>query len=233
MPRRKQNYIPGLPYHVVQRGNNRQPCFYQTFDYERYLDLWRKKSAWYGVEVHAYCLMANHVHFIVTGQDADAISNTMKVVGSCYAQDMNRRYKRTGTLWEGRHRSSLIDSQRYLLTCYRYVELNPVRAGLTSKPADYLWSSYHCNAEAEQSWLTPHEIYLALAPDRIARAVAYRSLFASKLKKTEVENVQRASHYSLPLGDEAFLANIEQHYGVPRGQYSRGRPSKRLAKQIG
>lgn len=125
MPRRARMYLAGLPYHVVQRGNNREACFIETENYQFYLELWKELSVRYGVAVHAYCLMTNHVHFLATPDDEVAISRTMKVVGSRYAQYVNKKYRRTGTLWEGRHRASLVQSERYLLTCMRYIECNP------------------------------------------------------------------------------------------------------------
>jgi len=130
-------YVAGLPYHLVQRGNNREACFIEPENYQFYLELWREVSRRYGLAVHAYCLMTNHVHFLVTPARAEAVSNTMKVVGSRYAQYVNLRYKRTGTLWEGRHRASLVQTERYLLCCYRYIELNPVRAGMVVRPDGY------------------------------------------------------------------------------------------------
>ncbi len=126
MPRRARQYIPHMPYHIVQRGNNREVCFIEPENYQFYLELWQDLSVKYQVDVHAYCLMTNHIHFLVTPAADDSISQTMKTVGSRYAQYINKKYKRTGTLWEGRHKSSLIQSERYLLTCYRYIELNPV-----------------------------------------------------------------------------------------------------------
>ncbi|MSR15468.1 MAG: transposase [Gammaproteobacteria bacterium] len=128
MPRRKRNYLPDLPYHLVQRGNNRCTCFHEEGDYRRYLELWRTKAQWYGVAVHAYCLMTNHIHFLASSPTPNAISDTMRTVGSQYAYYINSKYDRTGTLWEGRHRSSLVDADNYLLICQRYIELNPVRA---------------------------------------------------------------------------------------------------------
>lgn len=136
MPRRARMYISGLPYHVVQRGNNREACFIEPENYQFYLELWKDLSARYGVAVHAYCLMTNHVHFLVTPDRDAAISNTMKVVGSRYAQYINKQYRRTGTLWEGRHRASLVQSERYLLTCMRYIELNPEYRNLGSSSAE-------------------------------------------------------------------------------------------------
>lgn len=133
MPRRARAYIAGMPYHIVQRGNNKEPCFIQPSDYRYYLGLWEECSKLYAVSVHAYCLMTNHIHFVVTPENESGISTTMKVVGSRYAFHINR----TGMLWEGRHRSSLIDTDRYLLLCYRYVEMNPVRAGRVRRPEEY------------------------------------------------------------------------------------------------
>ena len=141
MPRRARMYIPELPYHIVQRGNNREPCFIEPENYHFYLELWKTLSKRYGVSIHAYCLMTNHIHFLVTPESETSISTTMKVVGSRYAQYINLKYKRTGTLWEGRHRSSLVQTEKYFLTCMRYIELNPVRAGMVLRPEEYKWSS--------------------------------------------------------------------------------------------
>ncbi len=157
MPRRARSYLPGLSYHVVQRGNNRQACFIEPENYQFYLELWQQVSRRYGARVHAYCLMTNHIHILATPDKVDSISNTMKVVGSRYAQYINRKYKRTGTLWEGRHRSSLVQTEKYLLTCSRYIELNPVRAGMVRRPEEYRWSSYGVNGWGDSSWLTPHK----------------------------------------------------------------------------
>lgn len=227
MPRRRRQYIPGYAYHVVQRGNNRQACFRHPDDFQAYLALWRAKSRWYGVDVHAYCLMTNHVHFVVTGQEADAISNVMKVVGSCYAGYVNRRYQRTGSLWEGRHRSSLIDSDRYLLSCYRYVEFNPVRAGMVRRPGDYPWSSYPANATGAMSWLVPHASYLALGADAEVRAKTYRRLCAVLLPADDLAFIRCATFYSQPVGDDAFVEVMAERFGLARGYRQRGRPAKR------
>lgn len=130
-------YLPGMPYHIVQRGNNREACFVEPENCLFYLSLWQELSRRYGVAVHAYYLMTNPIHFLVTPESRTAISNTLEVVGSRYAQYINLRYRRTGTLWEGRHHSSLVQSDRYLLTCYRYIELNPVRAGMVARREEY------------------------------------------------------------------------------------------------
>jgi putative transposase len=155
-------YIPGLPYHIVQRGNNREACFVEPENYQFYLELWRDISRRYRCRVHAYCLMTNHIHFLATPDQKTSISNTMKVVGSRYAYYFNKRYNRTGTLWEGRHRPSLVQTDRYLLTCMRYIELNPIRANMVVRPEEYRWSSYGVNGWGDSSWLQPHDEYLRL-----------------------------------------------------------------------
>jgi putative transposase len=224
MPRRTRMYLPGFPYHVVQRGNNREVCFIEPENYQLYLGLWEELSRRYGVAVHAYCLMTNHIHFLVTPDSRSAISNTLKVVGSRYAQYINRKYKRTGTLWEGRHRSSLLQSDRYLLTCYRYIELNPVRAGMVARPDEYRWSSYGVNAWSDPSWLDPHEEYLRLGTDSETRTQAYRELFRHQLSEGDLHLIRKAAHYCQPVGDDRFRQQIEEKYEVKLGQMKRGRP---------
>jgi putative transposase len=226
MPRRARTYLSGLPYHIVQRGNNREACFIEPENYLYYLELWRTLSARYGVAVHAYCLMTNHIHFLLTPASEAAISNTMKVVGSRYAQYINLKYKRTGTLWEGRHRSSLVQTERYLLTCYRYIELNPVRAMMVNRPEEYKWSSYGVNAWGETGWLVPHADYLALGTTTHARCHAYRELFKTQLSEENLHLIRKSAHYCQPVGDERFREQIEARYGIRLGQTKRGRPRK-------
>ncbi|OOG25410.1 hypothetical protein B1C78_06760 [Thioalkalivibrio denitrificans] len=224
MPRRPRTYLAGFPYHVVQRGNNREACFLEPQDYQFYLGLWRELSRRYGAAVHAYCLMTNHIHFLVTPDTETAISDTLRVVGSSYAQYVNRKYGRTGTLWEGRHRSSLIQSERYLFTCYRYIELNPVRAGMVKRPEAYQWSSYGANAKLERSWLTPHDEYLRLGRTPEERAHAYRALFNHHLDEEDLNRIRCAAHYSQPIGDDGFRRQLAERFGLRLGQMRRGRP---------
>jgi len=219
-------YIPGFPYHVVQRGNNREACFLEAENYRFYLRLWNDLSQRYGVAVHAYCLMTNHIHFLVTPEHEESVSNTMKVVGSRYAQYINRRYQRTGTLWEGRHRASLVQSERYLLTCYRYIELNPVRAGMVKRPEEYHWSSHRLNAWGDSDWLTQHSEYRRLGGTSDARRRAYRDLFEERLNDGDLHLLRKAAHYCQPLADDRFRRQVEETYGLPVGQMKRGRPRK-------
>ncbi len=224
MPRRARMYIPGLPYHVVQRGNNREACFLEVENYQIYLGLWNELSQRYGVAVHAYCLMTNH--FLVTPESEASVSNTMKVVGSRYAQYINRRYRRTGTLWEGRHRTSLVQSERYLLSCYRYIELNPVRAGMVGRPEEYRWSSYGVNAWGDPGWLTQHNEYHRLGVTSDVRRHAYRDLFKQRLNDDDLNLFRKAAHYCQPVADDRFRKQIEEKYGLSIGQMKRGRPAK-------
>jgi putative transposase len=226
MPRRARIYIPGFPYHVIQRGNNREACFIEPENYQYYLDLWHELSMHYHCRVHAYCLMTNHIHFLVTPENKSAVSDTMKVVGSRYATYINRSYGRTGTLWEGRHRSSLVQTERYLLTCMRYIELNPVRAGMVQRPEAYRWSSYAFNAYGDPGWLQRHERYMSLGISRDERCHAYRELFRSHLDGEDIHLIRQAAHYCQPVGDDRFRQQIERRYGIRPGQMRRGRPRK-------
>lgn len=226
MPRRARMYIPGLPYHIVQRGNNRETCFIEPENYQYYLGLWQAISRRYGLAVHAYCLMSNHIHFLATPSRETSLSNTMKVVGSRYAQYVNRKYRRTGTLWEGRHRSSLVQSKRYFLACSCYIELNPVRAQMVKRPEEYCWSSYGVNAWGDTGWLQPHDEYLRLGCTVAGRCYAYRALFVHTMNEENLHLIRKAAHYCQPIGDDRFRQQIEEKIGIKLGQMKRGRPRK-------
>ncbi|MEM8499840.1 MAG: transposase [Pseudomonadota bacterium] len=231
MPRRPRQYLPGLSYHVRQRGNNRQACFFEINDRQVYVDLLQTVLKRYGVSLHAYVLMTNHVHLLMTPATIDGISRAMQVLASRYAYHINKTHGRTGSLWEGRHKSSAVESDRYLLACYRYIEMNPVAANLVRRPEHYPWSSYAANALLHENQLiTPHVSYLALGKDATARCAHYRRLFDERLSTAEVENIQMAMHYCLPLGGKAFCAEVEQQLGRKLGQRGRGRPKKTVKK---
>ena len=226
MPRRARMYLTGHPYHIVQRGNNREACFVEPENYQFYMDLWKECSDQYGVAVHAYCLMTNHVHFLVTPVSQDAISRITRVIGSRYAYYFNKTYKRSGTVWEGRHKASLVQNDRYFLTCCRYIELNPVVANMVSKPEEYKWSSYLVNAWGSESHLTLHGEYLKLGSDSESRCYAYRELFKHQLSDHDIHLIERAADYCHPVGDDRFRQQIEDKYGIKLGQSVRGRPKK-------
>ncbi len=170
--------------------------------------------------------MTNHVHFLVTPGNDTAVSNTMKVVGSRYAQYINKKYRRTGTFWEGRHRASLVQSDRYLLTCMRYIELNPVRAQMVRRPEEYHWSSYGNNAWGDRGWLREHEEYRRLGRTPAERCYAYRELFKIQFSEEDLHLIRKAAHYCQPVGNDRFRQQIEHTYGINLGQMNRGRPRK-------
>jgi putative transposase len=179
MPRALRNDLPGVPLHVIQRGNNRTACFLSPGDYERYLWTLLLAARGAGCAVHAYALMPNHVHLLLTPKAAGCASAMMHAVGSRYVRYFNDRHDRSGTLWEGRFRSFAIDSDRYLMECMRYIELNPVRAGMVDDPADFRWSSYRRNAHGTRDPLvSEHQLFSALAVDDEDQRELYRGFVA-------------------------------------------------------
>lgn len=225
MPRRSRMYFPGLPYHIIQRGNNREACFYEAEDYQFYLVLLEELSQRYKVNIHAYVLMTNHIHLLVTPIEKESVSMMTKVVGSRFAQYINKKYNRTGTLWEGRHKSSPVDTEDYLLKCYRYIELNPVAANMVKRPEEYYWSSYGINAWGDHShFITPHDEYLSLGKNKKSRQYAYRELFKVNLSEEDLHAFRESAHYCQPVGSERFRKQIEEKLGSPLGYMKRGRP---------
>jgi len=211
--------VAKVPLHIVQRGNNRERCFFSAADRHVYLALLEKLAARVECAVHAYVLMTNHVHLLVTPSDASGASLLMKHLGQSYVQHVNRTYERSGTLWGGRFRSNPVQCYRYLLACYRYIELNPVRAGLAPHPEDYPWSSYRANAGLERSsLLTPHPEYLAIG------AQSYRFIFPGETRPEELDEIRSASAGSFALGDPRFRAEISARAGRRAQRGVAGRP---------
>ncbi len=227
MPRKRRFHLPGVPAHIVQRGNNRQAVFFGESDYCAYLDWLNAGARRHGCVVHAYVLMTNHVHLLVTPYARDSISRMMQHLGRTYVRYVNRRYRRSGTLWEGRFKSSLVEEESYLLACYRYIELNPVRAGMVERPGEYVWSSFAANAlNKPDAVIVPHERYLALARTEEERCSVYRELFASEVDPGHVTAIRRAWQTGTPLGNDRFRNQIESTLGCPVGYSARGRPPK-------
>ncbi len=227
MPRRPRLALPGYPLHLIQRGNNRQACFFADEDYLRYLEWLAEYADKTGCRVHAHALMTNHVHLLLTADQGDAPGALMKALGQRYVQYVNRVYRRSGTLWEGRFRSCLTQEETYLLSCQRYIELNPVRAGMVAHPADYRWSSYRANAQGEEnSLLRPHAIYESLGPDSTSRQAAYRELFRFELEPGLVDEIRRATHGNFALGHADFAAQIADTLGRRVTPGASGRPRK-------
>jgi putative transposase len=188
MPRPLRNIVPGVAVHLTQRGNNRSACFRRDSDYQLYLLHLRELSARLECAVHAYCLMTNHVHLLVSPPSRDACVTLMKHLAQRYAQYFNRTYGRTGSLWDGRYHSFLAYDERYVLGCYRYIELNPVEAGIVNHPARYTWSSYGANALGRDDRLiSPHAAFTALGLNPTTRRAAYLALFDEALEPSLLE----------------------------------------------
>ncbi len=210
MARLPRLVIPGQALHLIQRGNNREPCFFADDDYRFYLDSLENAAQRYGCRLHAYVLMTNHVHLLLTPESVESPSVVLQSVGRRYVRYINQVYRRTGTLWEGRYKSALIDSDRYLLTCSRYIELNPVRARMVSQPGDYRWSSYRHNALGQTDMLlTPHFLYINLDADVTQRCIAYRALFNTHIDPMELQAIRGATETGTVLGSNRFKENIE------------------------
>ena len=194
MPRRPRFFVPGQPLHVVQRGNNRSAIFASDEDYFVFRDCFVDACGRHQCSVHAYVLMTNHVHLLMTPRSEDGVASVMQAVGRRYVRYFNDTYGRTGSLWEGRYRATLIDSQEYLFTCYRYIEMNPVRAGLVAHPRQYPWSSYGANALGQPDPLvTMHEQWHALGDNSERRQEEYRGLFDQILDEQAVTRIRCAT----------------------------------------
>ena len=227
MPRRPRIILPNTPLHLIQRGNNRQACFYTDDDYLIYLEWLEEFSKKSGCAIHAYVLMTNHVHLLITPKDTHSAGAMMKSLGQRYVQYINRTYKRSGTLWEGRYRSCLTREDEYVLSCYRYIELNPVRANMVDHPAEYRWSSYRVNAQGETSTLiTPHAIYYSLGHDNADRQYRFRELFRYHLDSGMVDEIRAATNGNFALGSARFKEQVTAAIGRRATPGLNGRPKK-------
>lgn len=229
MARHPRLILPKVGLHVVQRGNNRNACFRSDNDYLVYLSQLRHLSRRYQCELHAYCLMTNHVHLLLTPEEPEGCSALMRDLGRAYVRYFNRRHDRSGTLWEGRFRSCLVESAQYVLACYRYIELNPVRAGMVSQPGAYAWSSHAVNAGLRADpTLLPHCEFTALASDPAVRHASYLSLFEQPFAEAMLKSIREATEGGYPLASDAFKSTLS----VPPGcRMERGRPGPRAAPQ--
>ncbi len=225
MPRRPRTHLDDVPLHIVQRGHNRGPCFFAEEDYYTYLH-------WLGIALkesectlHAYALMTNHVHLLLTPKKAESVPRLVISLGRRYVQYVNTTYRRTGTLWDSRYKSSLIQAETYLLECMRYIEMNPVRAAMVEDPAHYRWSSYRANGLGQADALVcPHALYLALARSAAERLKAYRALFRPYLDEPAIEDIRLALNQNQPLGNSRFYSKIARMTGERRQARPRGRP---------
>jgi putative transposase len=227
VPRTSRIDLPGIPQHIVQRGVDRQPCFFTDIDRIRYLDELREICLKSGCRVHAYVLMTNHVHLLMTPEAAGQVSWTLQALGRRYVRYVNDRYGRTGTLWEGRFKSCLVDSETYLLRCYRYIELNPVRAGMVARAEEYRWSSFASNGCGETDTLVhAHPAYIGLGDSASERQAAYRALVDGAVESEELATIRTFLRRQHALGLERFREQIEAMLQRRAGPGRIGRPPK-------
>lgn len=217
--------LPGYPHHVIQRGNNRQPIFSSNADYQTLLDLLDENGKKFGIAIHAYVLMSNHFHLLATPQTADGLPQMMQAVGRRYVRHFNDIQKRSGTLWEGRYKSTLIQSERYLLACMAYIDHNPVRAGLVAQAQDYPWSSYgHYTGQRVDKLITPHALVWELGNTPFAREAAYAELVQSGLDPAQQTALTDSALRGWALGEPDFVADLQKRTERRVAKASAGRP---------
>lgn len=227
MPRRPRLVLAGIPMHITQRGVNRAATFVDDEDRVGYRELLAEVMDFHGLPVHAYALMGNHVHLLITPHDSSGLGQAMRLLNQRYVGGFNRRHGRTGTLWEGRFRSCLVSRDRYLLTLYRYIDLNPVRAAVVASAEEYPWSSARANLGLViESFLTPHETYLALHEDGAARGRAYREWLDEDLDEDEISRIRAQMQQERALGDPRFQAMVAKTLNRPVTVRPRGRPCR-------
>jgi len=227
MARLPRLIVAGLPHLSIQRGNNRQAIFFDDADRERYLTLLNEAARRLEVSIHAYVLMPNHVHVLATPPDATSLATMMQSIGRSYVRWINRRYHRSGTLFEGRFRSTVVDANRYLLTCTRYIELNPVRAALVTEPAAFRWSSHRHNVGLESNpMVTEHPVFWQLGNTPFERQGEYRRMFEAPISAGELDAIRRSTNSGFVLGDADFLAEVQAAAPRRASPARPGRPSK-------
>lgn len=225
MPRLPRISPAEVAVHIIQRGNNRQACFASDEDHWAFTGWLKEYSVRYRVDVHAWVMMTNHIHLLCTPHDDVGISRMMQSVGRRYVQYFNREYRRSGTLWEGRFKSCLVENETYLLELYRYIEMNPVRAMMADDPGDYQWSSYQVNGLGKASDLcVPHQEYLSLGVDPFERQKNYRELFAHQVEGELLKEIRDNTHKGMAIGSERFKDEIEILTGRRLKSKKRGRP---------
>ncbi|MES9902063.1 MAG: transposase [Sedimenticola sp.] len=227
MPRKPRFVIPGVPLHIVQRGHSHEPVFFEAEDYSAYLGWLKDGADRYQCEIHAYVLMTNHVHILVTPGGIDSVTRMIQYVGRHYVPFINQKYGKSGSLWEGRYKASLVQEETYLLSCMRYIELNPVRAGMVKSPAHYRWSSYRANAQGKENELIKkHRLYQKLDKNAFGRQTAYKALFKAYIDLSIHDDIRSAWQTGTPLGNDLFKEKVESTLKQKVGQARRGRPNK-------
>ena len=232
MPRKPRFFLPNVPIHLIVRGNNRKVVFGDDPDRQAYLGWLKEATLKHDCQLHAYVLMDNHIHLLLSASDTNSLSRLPQYVGRKYVPYFNHKYGRTGTLWEGRFKASLIDSDQYLLTCMRYIELNPVRAQMVKHPREYRWSSHRGNAyQQTDSLLTPHALYKKLARTESERKKRYRQLFKHSIDASVLQSIRNCTQTGTPLGSHRFKEQIEKLLKTKVGYSKRGRPGKSVESE--
>lgn len=228
MARLPRLVIAHQPHHVIQRGNDRQLIFRDNDDYLAFLEWLRDAAKQFNVAIHAYVLMPNHLHLLASPSEPTGLARTMQWIGRQYVPYFNRKYSRVGTLWQGRYKATVIDSEQYFMTCSRYIELNPVRAGLAADPGEYPWSSYmhHVGVKLD-SLISDHPLYWALGNTPFGREAAYKALIEQALTSAEVSELTDATLKGWALGSEQFKVALERQANRRVRPAKRGRPFKR------
>jgi len=227
MARHPRLALPGYPHHVIQRGNNRQPIVLDEADRKMRYSLWLEESQRHKVAVNAYVLLDNHFHLLLTPPSEEAMSLMMQSVGRSYVRYFNKRHNRTGTLWEGRYKSSVLDSEAYLLTCMSYIDLNPVRAGMVDAPENFNWSSYkHLIGQKIDKLVTPHALYWGLGNTPFSREAAYAEFVSSGLSATIQKDLTESVLKGRVVGRPEFLKTLQKKTQRPILPQKAGRPFK-------
>ena len=217
--------LSGYPHHIIQRGNNRQAIFASAADYRYLLDLLRTQARECQVAVHSYVLMSNHFHLLLTPEESEGLPRMMQAVGRSYVQYFNRKQARTGTLWEGRYRSTVLQTERYLLQCMAYIDLNPVRAGMVAGPQDYPWSSYaHYTGVRADPLVNPHPLYWEMGNTPFAREAAYAAMIHAGVNQEQQQALTSSALSGWALGEKSFVQGLQKQTSRRVNRAKAGRP---------
>jgi putative transposase len=220
--------LAGYPHHIILRGNNRQAIFMDSADHQRILVLLQANAQEQQVQIHAYVLMSNHLHLLLTPLQNDSLPKMMQAVGRSYVLYFNKRHGRSGTLWEGRYRSTLIQTERYLLACMAYIDLNPVRASMVVQAADYLWSSHgHYIGRQNEAWLSPHPLYWEMGNTPFAREAAYAAMVQSGIGQKQQQALTSSALSGWALGEDAFVEGLQKQTPRRVNAAKAGRPFRK------
>lgn len=231
MARLPRLVIPNQPHHIIQTGNDSQAIFRDSDDYLVFINWLRDAARQFKVAIHAYVLMTNHIHLLASPADATGLSKMMQWIGRHYVPYFNQKYTRTGTLWQGRYKATVIDADRYLMTCCCYIELNPVRTGMVATPGEHAWSSYAHHAGIKSDPLvTDHPLYWALGNTPFEREAAYKRLVEHGVNEEDVRALTEATLKGWALGSEKFKLKLEKQTDRRVRQAKRGRPKQKLGK---